>query len=170
MMNVHHFIGASLGGIMSGEADLTPHPLMANLGDDLRQTGGLAVIVGYVGSSQTHGRVRVYLDLSLGAYCEVARGDVVKTAPVDAQDENSPTIVWVNGTARVEVVKVVRMTAEAAFTSGSIQSEHLREAVDYGLHRNDSQMGVRAGTQTVWCCPIRTLEGACESRNIFCPK
>lgn len=154
---------------MSEKSDLTPHRLIAKLGEDSLQTGGLAVIVGYVGSSQTQGRVRVYLDLSLGDYCEVARGDVVKTAPVDASDENSPTIVWVNGTARVEVVKVLRMTAEAAFISGSIQSEHLREAVHHRLHGIDAQMGARGGTQTVWCCPVRTLEGACDTRNIFCP-
>jgi hypothetical protein len=159
---------------VSQEPELTSHPLIADLSEDPLQPGGLAVIVGYVGKSQTEGRVRVYLDLTLGAYCEVAREDVVSTAPVDSSDTSSPSIVWINGAARVELVKIARMTAEASFISGAIQGGHLREAV--GSVRRD--MVVRKlypgaepmeGTKTVWCCPVPTLEGACETKNIFCP-
>jgi hypothetical protein len=107
--------------------DLRPHRLVPSR-DEIEGApyGGLNTIVGYVGASANEGQVRIYLDLSFGSYCEVASSDVVQTAPVDANDENSPTVVWVKSSAQVELVG--RLTGDASFISGRIRKRFLPRA------------------------------------------
>jgi hypothetical protein len=110
--------------------DLTPHRLVPAREElDAGPDGGLSglnTIVGYIGPSEDAGRVRIYLDLSFRRYCEVASSDVVQTASVDANDENSPTTVWVRSTARVALVG--RMTGDASFISGTLRKQFLPRA------------------------------------------
>jgi hypothetical protein len=93
--------------------------------------GGLNTIVGYVGPAANADQVRIYLDLSFGSYCEVASSDVVQTAHVDANDENSPTVVWVKSSARVGLVG--RLTGDASFISGTIRKRFLPRATAQAL-------------------------------------
>ncbi len=85
------------GAAQTSGIDLTPHRLVpAREKLDAGPDGGLSdlnTIVGYVGPSDDSDQVRIYLDLTFRRYCEVASSNVVQTAPVDANDENSPTIV-----------------------------------------------------------------------------
>src|SRR5690242_4457395 len=110
--------------------DLSPHRLVpAREKLDAAPDGRLSdlnTIVGYIGPADDTDQVRIYLDLTFRRYCDVASSDVVQTAPVDASDENSPTIVWVPSTARVALVG--RMTGDASFISGRLRKQFLPRA------------------------------------------
>ena len=112
------------------EVDLSPHPLVPGREQLDAQAGeeSLTTIVGFVGPSRSEDRVRVYLDLSFSSYFDVAAADVVQTARVDANDENSPTIVWVGSSAQVGLVRIGRLTGDASFVTGAIRQRHGRGA------------------------------------------
>lgn len=126
------------------KVDLSPHPLVPR-GDEVgaQPDEGLSTLVGFIGPSEKDARIRVYLDLTFASYCEVATGDIVQTAPVDANDENSPSIVWVNSSAQVGLVSVGRLTGDATFVTGAIRNRHYRRAA-----RRD----LRAGADTAFPC------------------
>lgn len=116
----------------TGEVDLTPHPLVPGLErDQTHADEGLTTLVGFIGPARTDDRVRVYLDLSFASYCDVAKADIVQTAPVDANDENSPSTVWVNSSAQMRLVSVGRLTGDASFVTGAIRSRHFRRGARY---------------------------------------
>lgn len=155
---------------------------------DASQDKELSVLIGFVGVSNCHDRLRVYGDVSGSYYCDVAKSDVVSTAPVDVDDENSPTVVWVDSAVNMEFVgDDPLVTGAVEFLSGPIHSGHFRLA-SYRAAKSAGASGkedVRAqntqvffcgpaprtpNPRTTWGCPIRTLEGACETRNIYCPQ
>jgi len=105
--------------------DLTPHPLTPREEEEAAEKlDALTKMVGFIGSSKKDGRVRVYLDMSWSRYIEVSREDVVRTAPVDASDEQSPTVIWVKASAQVGYVTVKRLTGNASFVKGAIQRRY----------------------------------------------
>ena len=116
------------------KVDLTPHRLAPRLEDSqLRADDGLSTLVGFIGHSEQDGSVRVYLDLRFASYVEVRAGDVVQTAPVDAIDENSPSIVWVSSSAQLRLVSIGRLTGDATFVTGAIRSRYYRQAARRAL-------------------------------------
>ena len=121
---------SAAGSAQTAGIDLTPHRLVpAQEALDAGPDGGLGAlntIVGYIGRSDDAGQVRIYLDLTFRRYCEVGSSDVVQTAPVDANDANSPTTVWIRSTARVALVG--RMTGDASFISGALRKQFLPRA------------------------------------------
>jgi hypothetical protein len=107
------------------EVNLAPHRLSprprnkADLPDE-----GLTTVVGFIGDAEDAERVRVYLNLGFDSYVEMAKSDVIRTALVDSQDENSPTIVWVSNKAQVSLVSVGRMGGNADLVTGRIRSRY----------------------------------------------
>jgi hypothetical protein len=106
------------------QVDLTPHPLVqsATEGGD-GPDEDVTTLVGFIGAAAADDRVRIYLGLSFASYCEVGAADVVRTAPVDPKDEQSPSIVWIKSSADVRLIG--RLTGTASFISGAIRSRYL---------------------------------------------
>jgi hypothetical protein len=107
------------------EVNLTPHRLSPRPGNkgDLPDEG-LTTVIGFIGDADDADRARVYLNLGFDSYVEMAKSDVIRTAPVDSKDENSPTIVWLSNKAQVSVVSVGRMGGDADLVTGSIRSRY----------------------------------------------
>jgi hypothetical protein len=111
--------------------DLTPHPLAPRL-DSVEADGqeaAFSILVGFIGPARQASRVRVYLDLSFGSYCELATGDVVRTRPVDPTDDEGPVAVSVRSSAEMQLVQIGRVTGTADFVTGAIRSSYARRAV-----------------------------------------
>jgi hypothetical protein len=109
--------------------DLTPHPLVPPLEElGAEPDDGLSRLVGFIGPSEKDARIRIYLDLSFASYCEVASADVVQTAPVDVNDSNSPSIVWVKDSAQMRLVSIRRLQGDATLVTGAIRDRYYRRA------------------------------------------
>jgi hypothetical protein len=105
---------------------LKPSPLVERLLAGGAQPGGQVTIIGYIGRSPHEGHVRIYLDLKLSSYCDVAADDVVGTAPVDSESEISPSMVWLKVGAKIERVDTSRSTT---VLQGQIQESYLEQAI-----------------------------------------
>jgi hypothetical protein len=110
----------------SSPKGLEPHPLVEKLLSSGAQPGENVTIVGYIGRSPSEGRVRVYLNLALSSYCDVAASDILTAAPVDSTSEISPSIIWVKLGAKIDRVDTSRSTT---VLEGQIQQNYLREAI-----------------------------------------
>ncbi|GGZ01718.1 hypothetical protein GCM10010300_52180 [Streptomyces olivaceoviridis] len=146
-----------------------PHPLI----ERLEQAGALGkhvtTVVGFLGKTQ-NGKARIYLDLSLTTYCEVPADAIVMVAPVDDADDTSPQLIWLESTAQVRLVNTAEISAEAQYISGGIRDRYFESALRLTTAlTNRGDVTALRDSGTVWCRPIRTLEGPCETRNIFCP-
>jgi hypothetical protein len=107
------------------EVDLTPHRLAPRRTDRKNMPEeGLTTITGFIGEADDNDRIRVYLNMSFDNYVEVARSDVVRTAPVDAQDENSPTILWVGKNVQITMASVGRIPGAGDMLTGGIRSRY----------------------------------------------
>jgi hypothetical protein len=80
-------------------------------------------IVGFIGPAYTGDRIRVYTDLSFSSYYELAAEAVVQSSAVDADDANSPAVVWVDGGALVEFVRTSTIRGSAAYVTGAIRRQ-----------------------------------------------
>jgi hypothetical protein len=105
---------------------LEPSPLVERLTRAGAEPGGQVTIVGYIGPSPSDGRTRVYLDLTLSSYCDIAASDIVGTAPIDSTSEISPSIVWVKLGAKIDRVDTNRSTT---VLQGQIQQTYLSQAL-----------------------------------------
>ncbi|MGC0378917.1 hypothetical protein [Streptomyces sp. SAI-229] len=146
------------------EVNLNPHPLVPeHFTTDAAD--GLTVLMGFIGPSTSDGRVRVYLDLSFESYFAVARNDVVQTAAVDSDDENSPSILWVRSSAKLMLVNVGRLTGDAKNLTGAIRRYHRarqpRDDTDFCSVFCD---GATEGCGSSWACGP---SDACTA-DIFC--
>lgn len=140
---------------------ITPHPLLLKLkasGD--KGKAELTTMIGLLGEEESDGSIKLYLDLSFGSYCKIAVADIVNTTPVDAVDENSPTVVWMPSSAKVELVKVLSASDGASFVKGRIQQERLRGAASL----SNQEMLTDAST---WTCERPTLDN-CGTRPMWC--
>ena len=156
----------------AGDADLSPHPLVPGLDELEEETDGLTTLLGFIGPSPKEGRVRVYLELSFSSYCEVANDDVVKTAPVDANDAHSPTIVWIKNSAQVGLVKVGRLTGDASFVSGAIRRRYRGRAVPADLTVKAESIDPCTEWFDCWPTPLppKGTSWECYSESIPCPQ
>lgn len=114
------------GGDEGGrEVDLNPHRLAPRRSDRKgKPEEGLSTITGFIGEADDNDRVRVYLTMTFDSYVEVASSEVVRTAPVDPQDENSPTILWLPRNTQVTMASVGRMPGTAGMASGGIRNRY----------------------------------------------
>jgi hypothetical protein len=115
---------------MADEQTGTPftHPLTEKLHPDPDRFGGRATVVGYPGPSPQAGRVRVYLDTTFTSYYELDAAAVLDTAPAKANDENSPTVVVIESSTPVDVVRVESGQTQARYLEGSITRGYLPPA------------------------------------------
>ena len=140
---------------------VSAHPLVRKLraGGDKSQAE-LTTIVGFLGEPEGDGSVKLYLDISFGSYCKLAVSDIVNTKPVDPSDENSPTVVWIKSSAKLELVKVTNAADGGDFIRGRIQQERLSRVSASG----DAEMLTDAST---WTCPRPTLD-TCPATWMWC--
>jgi hypothetical protein len=109
------------------ELDLSPHRLAPARA---AEPGGLTVIAGYVGAGRDDDYVRIYVNLAMSAYIEVAVADVVRTRPVDRDDPDSPRQIWIKTDANVRVVRVEELAGPASFVQGAMRRKYAaRETV-----------------------------------------
>jgi hypothetical protein len=108
--------------------NLKTHPLV----DKLMPPGGsppnLVPLTGYIGPSQNPDNVRLYTGLDFSSYYEIPKSAVAHTEQADAEDENSPTTVYVHGSAQIDLVQTTTTSVEASFLQGSIASDNLGTA------------------------------------------
>jgi hypothetical protein len=112
----------------SSPKGLEPHPLVEKLISSGAQPGENVTIVGYIGRSPCEGRVRVYLNLALSSYCDVAASDILTAAPVDSTSEISPSIIWVKLGAKIDRVDTSR---SRTVLGGQIQQNYLHQTMLY---------------------------------------
>ena len=144
-----------------------PHPLVSRLQGTAKQPEKLTSVVGWPGDAESADRVRVYLDTGFTTYYELSSDDVVNTVPTDPANENAPTMVWVRSSAKADLTSTQSVSGDIGFLSGGISRGNLA-----GASRNArffSANRVYQAESGTWSCPIETLEGPCETRNIFCP-
>ncbi len=84
------------------------HPQVRDLLDAADH--GAFGIAGYVGPAPD-GKVRLYADLSLRTYVEVARSDVVRVVESDEQPQG-PSVLYLERDADVTYVQTATMTAD----------------------------------------------------------
>jgi hypothetical protein len=80
-------------------------------------------LIGFIGPAYTGDRIRVYTDLSFSSYYELGAEAIVQSSAVDAEDANSPAVVWVDGGALVEFVRTSTIRGSAAYVTGAIRRQ-----------------------------------------------
>jgi hypothetical protein len=148
------------------ERKVPQHPLVSRLGRKRTQSEQLTPIVGWQGDADATDRVRVYLDLGFSTYYEFSTDDVVDTVSTDPEDENAPSVLWVRSTANANLTRTQSVSGDIGFLSGGISRANLARAASNARYVSAERVVPESGT---WGCPIRTLEGPCETHNIFCP-
>ncbi len=108
--------------------NLKTHPLVSKLTPPGGASPSLAQVTGYIGPSQKPESVRLYTGLDFGSYYEIPKSAIVHTEQTDAEDENSPTTVYVKADASIDVVQTTTQSVEASFLQGAITSAHLATA------------------------------------------
>ena len=136
---------------------LSLSPLVSRVGEANSSLSELTTLTGFLGKQQSDGHILLYLDLSFSNYCKILVSDVVSTAPVDASDPNSPSIVWVKSSAAIELVKVMRAQGGADYVRGRIQRSHLRAA---------SKPDPIVMDNSTWTCPRETLDNCGHGRYV----
>src|SRR5690348_8660971 len=100
---------------------VSAHPLFQKLkARGEKGQAELTTMVGFLGDEESDGSVKLYLDISFGSYCKIPASDIVNIESVDPADENSPTIVWMKSSSRIELVKVLSALDGASFVKGRI--------------------------------------------------
>ena len=147
---------------------VSAHPLFQKLkARGEKGQAELTTMVGFLGDEESDGSVKLYLDLSFGSYCKIPASDIVNVESVDPGDENSPTIVWMLSSSRIELVKVLSALDGASFVKGRIQQERLNRAAPH-----NHEMLRDAST---WTCPRETLDNCgtiamwCDPSQMSCP-
>jgi hypothetical protein len=149
------------------ERKVPQHPLVARVRGGRAKSEQLTPIVGWQGDADDANRVRVYLDLGFTTYYEFSTDDVVETAPTDPDDENAPLVLWVRSTAKADLTRTQSVSGDIAFLTGGISRGNLARAPFNARYVSaDRSVVPESGN---WGCPIRTLKGPCETRNLFCP-
>jgi hypothetical protein len=134
----------------SSPKGLEPHPLVKKLLSSGAQPGENVTIVGYIGRSPGKGRVRVYLNLALSSYCDVAASDILTVAPVDSTSEMSASIIWVKLGAQIDRVDTNR---SRTVLGGQIQQNYLHQAMPEPRYLTDKELADRVyPSQT--CQPV----------------
>jgi hypothetical protein len=100
------------------------HPLVASVAKDAgAPPSDLAVLTGYFGKEEG-GYVRLYKSHTFRSYYDIPKEAIIHTEATDPTNSNSPTRVWVNPDAKIDVVA----TVDASFLHGSITTSHLAGA------------------------------------------
>lgn len=136
--------------------NLEPHPLVLRLRGEAEEPASRVMLTGYLGPApQRPDAVRLYLDLEFQSYYVLPRAAVLATEPADPKDENSPTIVFVEAAAKLELVQVSTQTVEASYLRGAIAESHLAQAMAVGIEPSPKYTPHIVITRLVQSCLIR---------------
>lgn len=111
------------------------HPLSPRF-DANNTSFEVETLVGFIGDAPVESRVRVYSDLTFASFYELDRADVQNAMPVDSHEEDGPTAVQVRANARIEFVRIGRLSGDASYVAGNIRARFgagLTEAVSASL-------------------------------------
>ncbi|MFL6257801.1 MAG: hypothetical protein ACJ74T_22570 [Pyrinomonadaceae bacterium] len=112
----------------AGDVDLSPHRLVErdhSDPDEVKVPPEVVLLVGYIGPSKRNDYIRLYQDLTFRNYYEIPKLGVVSTAPLNPDDENSPTGVQVIADTKLDVITISVQSVEARLLSGTISSGYL---------------------------------------------
>jgi hypothetical protein len=112
--------GKAGSGGSSAKPDLTPNLLIEKLRSLKAQPARAVELVGYLGSSDKTGFIRLYFALDLSSYVEIPQTEIIFTKSFDPQDPTKPTTVIVIATTRLDIVQ----NREASFLEGSIAKSY----------------------------------------------
>jgi hypothetical protein len=155
--------------------NLGVHPLVSKLHPDLDHSADLVSLVGYLGPSKDADNIRLYRDLSFNHYFEIPTASITATTPVDANDPNSPTVIHVPASAKLEAVSHSSQSVEAGLLKGAITNGYLTSATtgvsEQATLQTQRTIGCTAGCnppsrhcQTLatcnWLCTLVNLCGA----------
>jgi hypothetical protein len=100
--------------------DIPIHPLISKMMVNGEPIDSNRIIEGFVGPAEQNENIRIYFDLTFTSYFEIAKVDVLHVESSNANDDNKPTKVWINKSARLEIVTIQRVSIEAAFLQGAL--------------------------------------------------
>lgn len=162
------------GGVMVEEQARGSDWRVSPLFDELLSEGGGKVVAlgGFLGPA-TDGRVRIYADLRLGTYVDLAESDVVRV--VDAEMPTDPSTVFFRRDAELTYVQTETMRADEALAAAI--AAPVAGEVDCGCASGTGAAARQAGGGPAvdicaWACvermriceassgPIGTLNGA----------
>jgi hypothetical protein len=119
------------------------------LGKEDPPTDDVGVLMGYLGPSEKGETIRrLYLSLDFRSFVEILRDDVLRTAPLDPGNENSPTLVRIKTAAKVELKKLPSVGPEKKLSEGDILKRYLEEI--RALHETTG--GLVSKFQADACC------------------
>lgn len=95
-------------------SDLRMNPLVGEL---LSAGGGKVLSIGGFLGPLTEGRVRLYANLGLATYIELAESAVVRV--VEAESETEPSTVFFRGDAEITYVQTATMRADDALSAAA---------------------------------------------------
>jgi hypothetical protein len=101
------------------QLNLSTHPLVTKLRGDSDTPPSLVALTGYFGPSKKADSIRLYPSLDFQSYFEIPKAAIVATTPVDADDEESPTVVHVKAGTPVDSVQTSTQPVES-YLQGSI--------------------------------------------------
>ena len=93
--------------------NLSTHPLVAKLHGDSDTPPSLVALTGYFGPSKKADSIRLYASLDFHSYFEIPKAAIVATTPVDAKDDQSPTVVHVKAGTPVDAVQTSTQPVES---------------------------------------------------------
>jgi hypothetical protein len=85
----------------------------------------LVPLTGYIGPSQKADSVRLYSGLDFSSYYEIPKSAIAHTEQTDAEDESSPTTIYIDSGAQLDVVQTTTQSVGASFLGGSITNANL---------------------------------------------
>jgi len=152
----------------SGGKGIPHHPLVEALASDPNQPPEQATkLFGYPGPAANAKSTRLWLNLDLSSYVEVANDAIVHSQTLD---NDQGTILWVEPGTTVTHSTTQSQEVQAEFLGGSIAEQNLAAApagVEWG-----SPMGGFTGETRAFPCAPRPLSidwGTCNSRLGPCP-
>lgn len=156
------------GRSVTRKVDLKEHPLVTQVNPEDNSPSNPVVLIGFIGPSKKTGQVRLYMSLSFDSYVDLPSAGIVATQPVDSQDENSPTRVWVRSDTKIDIVRSVAHTVEASFVRGWIARTHLPHSApaERSMARGDPAM-----MDATWEYSCYTFDTLCMSctKTWVCP-
>ncbi len=112
--------------------NLKPNPIIAKLSalsEPGVGTGGpekIVPLMGYLGARGDGDKIKLYLQLDLGAYYLISTRDILYAMAVDGNDPVKPTKLMVRASANIELVQ----SCEASFLTGNITASCSTVAAD----------------------------------------
>ncbi|WP_168880031.1 hypothetical protein [Rhizobium sp. P28RR-XV] len=133
-----------------GAVDLSHHPLVERLYQQGEGEADQVALVGFLGPSKKANFIRLYLSLSFDRFIEIPVGDIVLTQAVDAQDENSPSRLFVRRDAKLDLVYTETQTVEARYLRGRISTDYLTGSSSSSGLNGNLAYGGRAGVENAF--------------------